>query len=134
MSVLNQLNTIESLSNVNISNPTNNDILQYNSILKTWQNQTLSTGSSTLASLTDVTLSSPTNNQVLMYDGTKWINNNSPTITYGTYTPSTFDRVNCNTSSQLSHYVRVENNVTVYYFIAVSPTGNWSFKINIPIT
>ena len=71
MSVLNQLNTIESLSNVNISNPTNNNILQYNSTSKTWQNQTLPSGSSTLASLTDVTLSSPTNNQVLMYDGTK---------------------------------------------------------------
>ena len=74
MSHLNQSKTLESLSNVNITNAINNDILQYDSTTNTWKNKILTGGVSNLNDLTDVTLTSPTNNQILQYNGSQWVN------------------------------------------------------------
>ena len=124
---------LNDLEPVNINNPQNNEILKYNGSY--WENDIISSSTSNLNDLTDVTISSPTNNQIFLYNGSNWVNDTLPTFESGTYTPSTFDRINCNTSAQLSHYVRINNNVIVYYFIAVNPSAvDWSFKINLPIS
>lgn len=73
--------SIASLSDTNIQNLTDGQILKYDSNSGDWINANESGGgSSTLAGLTDVNLTTPTNNQVLKYDSVnqEWINGDAP--------------------------------------------------------
>lgn len=62
-------------SEINISNPTNNQVLKYDSASEKWVNGSISIPSD-IDDLGDVNLSSPTNGQVLKYNSTndKWEN------------------------------------------------------------
>ena len=60
--------TLAQLNDVNLSNPTANQVLTYNGTH--WVNSSISLGSQTLAGLTDVTITSPAANQMLGYDAT----------------------------------------------------------------
>ena len=68
----NGLPSLNLLSNVSISSPLTNQVLQYNGT--NWNNSTISTGTSTLAADTDCSTSSPASNQALIYNGSKWNN------------------------------------------------------------
>ena len=65
-------------TDVTISSPANNQVLQYNSTLSKWVNSTLSTGSSTLATLTDCSVSSPSNDQILVFTTASSLNKWTP--------------------------------------------------------
>ena len=91
MSHLNQSKTLESLSNVNITNAINNDILQYDSTSLTWKNKPPSASITSLNDLSDVTINSPINNQILQYNGSTWVNTASVTPTY-TNTTNRFNK------------------------------------------
>lgn len=61
-----------------ISNPSNGQVLKYDSTSGKWINGSITPGSTTLTGLTDTNISSPTNGQVLKYNSTsgKWENAN----------------------------------------------------------
>ena len=71
--------TLADLSDVNLTSPTNNQSLIYDSENNRWVNGTISGGASALEDLSDVDIASGSlgTNQVLMYDGGtgKWWNN-----------------------------------------------------------
>lgn len=73
--------SLSMLDDVDITTPTNGQVLVYNSTSLKWENNTISTVTA-LANLTDVLLSSPAANEFLMYDGTsaKWVNSAIKTI------------------------------------------------------
>lgn len=56
------------LTDVTISNPSNGQVLTYNSTTQKWENG--QSGGSDLGDLNDVTISSPSDNQALVYDNT----------------------------------------------------------------
>jgi len=65
------------LGDVNIVNPTNNQVLTYQSSTATWVNSgTVGGGSTTLAGLSDVTITSASDDQFLRFNAgtSKWIN------------------------------------------------------------
>ena len=70
--------SIDTLTDVNLTNLSNGQILKYNSTSQEWENANESGGggSSALSDLTDVTVTSPSDGQVLTYDNTsgKWVN------------------------------------------------------------
>ena len=68
--------TLAALLDTNISNPSNGQVLKYDSSTSKWINATMPSGSTTLAALTDTNISSPTNGQVLTYNSStgKWVN------------------------------------------------------------
>lgn len=74
-----------------ISNPSNGQVLKYDSTSGKWINGTITPGSTTLAALTDTSISSPTNGQVLKYNSTsgKWENANESGGGGGTVTSVT---------------------------------------------
>jgi len=70
--------TLAGLTDVNLTSPTNNQILKYDGATAKWVNGTGGGGgASALTDLSDVSLTTPTDNQVLMFDSTsqKWKNN-----------------------------------------------------------
>ena len=68
---------------VNISSPSNDQVLKYDSSSSKWVNGTAPSGSTTLSGLTDTNISSASNGQVLKYDSSssKWINDLPDTFT-----------------------------------------------------
>lgn len=68
--------TLAGLTDVDLTNPTDGQILVYDAETQKWVNGNGSGGSSTLSGLTDVDLTSPADGQVLVYDATsqKWVN------------------------------------------------------------
>ena len=75
-------NEIENLTDVDITNLANGQILKYNSTSQKWENGNESGGgSSTLAGLSDVDITSPSAGQGLVYDATnqEWVNGNVST-------------------------------------------------------
>lgn len=64
------------LSDVNISNPTNNQVLQYDSTSEKWINNTSPAGAAELSELSDVTINNPSAGNALIYGGSsgKWYN------------------------------------------------------------
>lgn len=73
--------TLSSLTDCNISSPSNGNVLKYNSSISKWVNDA-SSGDS-LSSLTDVTISNIANKQTIVYDsGTSKYINSSLTIDY----------------------------------------------------
>lgn len=71
--------SVSSLTDTNISSPTNGQLLTWNG--SSWVNDTLVTVTS-LSALTDVSISSATPNQFLKWDGSTWVNANIPQINY----------------------------------------------------
>ena len=68
-------------TDVNISSPANNNVLQYSSSLSKWINSPVSVYMSTLV---DCVINSPSNGQLLQYNGSRWVN----------YTPATIINTN----------------------------------------
>ena len=67
---------LDDLSDVDITTPSNGQVLKYNSTSQKWENGTGGGGASDLDDLTDVDITSPTSGQILKYNGTtqKWEN------------------------------------------------------------
>lgn len=72
--------SIASLSDTNIQDLTDGQILKYDADSGDWINANESGGSSTLGGLTDVTITTPTNGQILKYDAAndEWVNGDAP--------------------------------------------------------
>lgn len=73
--------TLAGLTDVDISSPTNGQILKYNGATDKWENGTGGGGgASALTDLSDVNVSAPSNGQSLIYDSAtgKWVNGNAP--------------------------------------------------------
>ena len=70
--------SLADLVDTTISNPSNGQVLKYDSTSGKWINGSITPGSTTLSGLTDTSISSPTNGQVLKYNSTsgKWENAN----------------------------------------------------------
>lgn len=70
--------TLAALTDTDISNPTNGQLLQYNGTANKWENASLSGVS--LADLSDVSITDAADNQILKYDATagKWKNYTVP--------------------------------------------------------
>lgn len=68
------INSINDISDVTLTTPTNGQVLTYNSTSQKWENKAQAGGS--LANLTDVTLTTPANGNTLRYNSTsqKWEN------------------------------------------------------------
>ena len=69
--------TLSGLTDVNLSSPTNGQVLKYDSTNQEWVNANESGGgASSLSNLSDVTITNPIDNQDLSYDFTssKWVN------------------------------------------------------------
>ena len=72
--------SIASLSDTNIQDLTDGQILKYDADSGDWINANESGGSSTLGGLTDVTITTPANGQILKYDAAndEWVNGDAP--------------------------------------------------------
>lgn len=71
-----QVSDLDDLGDVEISSPSNGQILKYDG--SKWVNGTGGGGgASALSDLSDVTILSPTSGQFLKYDGSKWVNDSS---------------------------------------------------------
>ena len=72
---------ISQLSDVNINNVQNGEVIKWNSTTSRWENGTVSGGggASALDDLTDVTITTPTTGQVLKYNGSAWVNDTDST-------------------------------------------------------
>lgn len=68
-----------------ITNPTNGQVLKYNSTSGVWENAADAGGVDQLSQLTDVDLSTPVLDDVLVYDGADWVNQNG--FTWGQLNP-----------------------------------------------
>ncbi|MBO7734448.1 MAG: hypothetical protein J6S67_17920 [Methanobrevibacter sp.] len=66
--------SLSQLNDVNISNPSNNQGLLYNSETGKWVNASLPSGVDELSELTDVDLASLVEGQILQYSDGKWVN------------------------------------------------------------
>ena len=69
-----------------ITNPTNGQVLKYNSVDGVWENAADASGVDELSQLTDVDLSSPQLDDVLVYDGADWVNQSG--FTWGQLNPN----------------------------------------------
>lgn len=71
--------TLAGLTDVDITTPTNNQVLKYNSSTNKWENGSGGGTTAGLGDLSDVTLTTPTNGQTLVYDSanSKWVNSNA---------------------------------------------------------
>lgn len=71
---------INDLSNVNISAPADNQILQYDAPSQEWRNESAATGVTSLGDLSDVTLTSLSDGEILQYDtvDSMWKNEPEP--------------------------------------------------------
>lgn len=69
---------ITDLTDVDISSPSNGEVLKYNSSTQKWENEEESSGASAVSDLTDVNLSNLADGQILKYDATnqEWVNAN----------------------------------------------------------
>jgi len=106
------ISTLDSLTDVAISNPNTNQVLQYNG--SNWVNNAITT-TSNLDSLTDVAITNPSANQVLQYNGTNWLNNNlgsGSAILKNTNDympiPTSFYRDNCPSGTYINLYLPSE--------------------------
>jgi hypothetical protein len=65
--------TLANMSDANISAPSNNQLLRYNTTTSKWENATITQA---LTSLTDVTISTPASRESIYYNGSAWQNGN----------------------------------------------------------
>lgn len=69
---------LSDLTDVSISSPQNEEVLQYNSSTSQWENAAASSGASALQDLTNVTITSVGDGAILQYDNSssQWVNRN----------------------------------------------------------
>lgn len=67
--------TLDDLSDVTISSPSNTQVLQYNG--SAWVNATVSGGASSLDELSDVAITSASKGQFVVHNGTSFVNSNT---------------------------------------------------------
>lgn len=67
--------TLDDLSDVTISSPSNTQVLQYNGTA--WVNATVSSGASSLDELSDVAITSASKGQFVVHNGTSFVNSNT---------------------------------------------------------
>ena len=67
-------------TDVTISNPSNGQLLKYDSATSKWINSTITLGTTTLAGCTDVTLSGVAENDRLIYSNSKWRNKGTSSV------------------------------------------------------
>ena len=66
--------SLDSLTNVDIQNPSDGQALVYDSTSEKWVNSDEAIGVTSLDALTDTDIQNPASGQVLMYNGTEWEN------------------------------------------------------------
>ena len=73
-----KIGSIDDLTDVSITTPSNNQVLTYDSNSGEWKNANAQAGATSLNGLTDVTITSATDGQVLTYDSNsgEWVNAN----------------------------------------------------------
>jgi hypothetical protein len=71
--------TLDDLSNVNVSSPSDGQFLKYVASSSTWVPAAIPTINN-LDDVGDVVITSGTANQMLQYDGTNWVNTSNPTV------------------------------------------------------
>jgi hypothetical protein len=74
MGILGTVPDLNSLSDVMIVDPIQNNLFAYNSITAMWENKTAAELDIGVDDLFDVTISDPQSGQVIMYDGSIWKN------------------------------------------------------------
>ena len=118
---------LDSLTDVVISTPANNQFLKYNG--SAWVNAT-SAEIQNLTDLADVTITSAVTNQVLLYNGSAWVNTSNPTVAgnltiSGNLTVSgTTTTVNSSTLSVADNVITLNSDVT-----SGSPTENAGVEV-----
>lgn len=70
---------LSEVSDVNITTPTDGQILKYDTASSKWINATIPAIES-LGDIDDVTISGATADQILVYDGTNWVNRNNEVV------------------------------------------------------
>lgn len=115
---------LDDLTNVDITSPTNGQVLKYDSTNQEWVNANESGGggASAVADLTDVNLTSLANGQILKYDSTsqKWINSDESgggtsgtmdILWEGTAAPTTANPITVSLNGNISDYDMIMVNV-----------------------
>lgn len=74
MGILGSVPDLNSLSDVMIINPIQNNLFAYNALTERWENKTASELDIGVDDLFDVVITDPQIGQVIMYDGSIWIN------------------------------------------------------------
>lgn len=80
--------SLDSLTNVDIQNPSNGQTIVYDSDNEKWINSDEAIGVTSLDALTDTDIQSPASGQVLMYNGTDWENSAEKEIAISQNPPS----------------------------------------------
>ena len=80
--------SLDSLTNVDIQNPSDGQTLVYDSDNEKWVNSDEAQAITSLVELTDTDISNPASGQVLMYDGTDWVNSAEKEIAISQNPPS----------------------------------------------
>ena len=80
--------SLDSLTNVDIQNPTDGQALVYDSETEKWINSDDATGVTSLDALTDTDIQNPASGQVLMYNGTEWENSAEKEVAISQNPPS----------------------------------------------
>ena len=82
--------SLDTLTNVDIQNPTDGQALVYDADNQVWVNSDDATGVTSLDALTDTDISSPSAGQVLMYDSanSKWVNSEEKEVAIAPSAPS----------------------------------------------
>ena len=80
--------SLDSLTNVDIQNPTDGQALVYDAENEKWVNSDDATGVTSLDALTDTDIQNPASGQVLMYNGTEWENSAEKEIAISQNPPS----------------------------------------------
>ncbi len=123
--------SISNLSDTDIQNLTDGQILKYDSNSGKWVNDDETGGASSLNDLTNVNITTPTNNQVLKYDSVndEWINGDAPsggsggsTVTITTSEPSLYGQAVTITDGQ-DTYTGTFSNLGVCEIQGVEITG-----------
>jgi hypothetical protein len=110
-------NSLSTLSDVIITNPTSGQSLIYNGT--NWINQVISGGNSNVSALndlTDVIITNPTSGQVLKFNGIEWINDNNIETSY----LHLAGIIDCNTTDKIYtiNHIYVENTTPIVSIIA----------------
>lgn len=80
--------SLDSLTNVDIQNPTDGQALVYDAENEKWVNSDDATGVTSLDALTDTDIQNPASGQVLMYNGTEWENSEEKEVAISQNPPS----------------------------------------------
>lgn len=124
---------LSGLSDTNISNPQNEQVLKYDSTSQKWINSSGGGGSSTLADLTDTSIATPTTGQALVYSSIgKWTNVTLPSVSEGVEMNNGSElRFGVDSNGKYGYIKPGESTVTpfVSYSEVVNPSGGTTVTI-----